>query len=122
MTESALLRKENKESDEREKEMGKYKSSSLTKIRKIWVQNMKKLEVNRDAIVLVFSSLQPVAKRNEISVLFLKISAKLRSRAKKKVSVVLFFFFFFLQINQSSSMKNELGAKWRRGWICSTDQ
>ena len=25
---------------------------------------------------------------------------------------------FFLRINQSSIVKNKLGAKWRRGWIC----
>ena len=91
MTESALLRKEISVSDEREKkEVGNDISSKFVNIlRNVWVQKMKQVEVDRGAVVLkMLSSLPPVARETKIPCHFLKISAKLRFLAKKKVSVV----------------------------------
>ena len=73
MTESALLRKESSVSDERKKRSGKNISSNFIKIRNVWVQKMKKVEVNRGAMVLqMFGSLPPVARETKIPCHFLK--------------------------------------------------
>ena len=66
VTESALLKKESSVSDERKKRSGKIISSNGIKIRNVWVQKMKKVDVNRGAMVLqMFSSLPPVARKTK---------------------------------------------------------
>ena len=50
------------------------------------MQTMKKVEVNRGAMVLqMFSSLPPVARKTKIPCHFLKISAKLRFLPRKGI-------------------------------------
>ena len=86
VAESSLLKKESSVSDERKKRSGKIISSNFIKIRNVWVQKMKKVDVNRGAMVLqMFSSLPLVARKTKFPCHFLETSAKLRFLAKKGI-------------------------------------